>query len=668
MYGFIADPQKTIFHNSYDQFQKMPTWLYFSRASNMAMHDLTTSQKPPSNIKCLLDLNLKFIPRRRFTTYDLDDTIQRFRKQVFIQDYYLHNPHDSTTVETDSTYNHKLHIPTHWVPTTWKVSEETVFRTDYFTNSIKKLFYRRQCTPNMSLSQLNLLKFLRRKDKFIIVKSDKNLGPCILETESYIKFALEDHLNCRQTYRKLSHTSASTHMDAVRKKIQKFLYQNRKLLPKEAIRYIRTKTKECTDPFPKLYLLMKVHKQPLKTRPVVSCTGSLLHPLGVWLDTALQPIATSLPSFIASSYDLKEALNDLPPLPEGALLFTADAVSMYTNIDTFYAITSIRNFLQTNNEYNDYPLQAILDAIDLIMNNNVFQFGDVFFHQKTGTAMGTPPACCYATIYYAVKEQTLLDKYKDNLFFYRCYIDDVFGIWVPTNPTLTFDNLARDMNFHKLQWEVNQPSTTVTFLDMVLTIKNRSVETQLYEKILNLYLYISPFSSHSPGVLSGLIIGNILRIHHLCSDANTKKSFYEKFFLRLRARGYLPSQLIPLFVRGMNLALVKPMPSSKNKRIARLRLQQQQQNNRQLNSSTDTVFFHVPYHPKDPLSWHIQRIFHSNFLNNGRPTAGFNQMTIAYSRPKNLGEMLSYRRIEAFDCPPVSSNFQTRDPWAGFFR
>ena len=54
----------------------MPTWLYFSRSSNMAMHDLTTFRKPPSNIKSLLGLNLKFIPRPKFTTHDLDDTIK----------------------------------------------------------------------------------------------------------------------------------------------------------------------------------------------------------------------------------------------------------------------------------------------------------------------------------------------------------------------------------------------------------------------------------------------------------------------------------------------------------------------------------------------------------------------------------------------------------------
>ena len=304
----------------------------------------------------------------------------------------------------------------------------------------------------------------------------------------------------------------------VRKRINKFLYKYRKILPKPSTRFIRRKTKECKDPFPKLYLLMKVHKTPLKTRPVVLCSGSLLHPLGVWLDTALQPIATNLPSFIASSYDLKEALNELPTLPQGAQLFTADAVSMYTNIDTFSAMYSIKNFLQTHEEYKSFPLPAIMDALEIIMKNNVFQFGNCYFYQKTGTAMGTPPACCYATIYYAVREKFLLNKYQENLFFYRRYIDDIFGIWVPNNPQLTYEDFSEDLNYHKLRWDTNPLSDNVIFLDMVLHISNNRVITRLYKKILNLYLYINPFSAHSPGVLSGLIIGNILRIHHLCTE------------------------------------------------------------------------------------------------------------------------------------------------------
>ena len=177
----------------------------------------------------------------------------------------------------------------------------------------------------------------------------------------------------------------------VRKEINKFLSTYKNRLSKTEIRFIRKQTKDCIDPFPKLYLLMKVHKTPLKTRPVVSCSGSLLHPLGVWLDTVLQPISTSLPSFIASSYDLKEALQEIPGLPPNAKLFTADAVSMYTNIDTTSALNAISIFLRSSNSYKHLPIDVILTGLELLMTNNVFQFGDCFFHQQTGTAMGTPP-------------------------------------------------------------------------------------------------------------------------------------------------------------------------------------------------------------------------------------------------------------------------------------
>ena len=43
---------------------------------------------------------------------------------------------------------------------------------------------------------------------------------------------------------------------------------------------------------------------------------------------------------------------------------------------------------------------------------------------------------------------------------------------------------------------------------MLLTIQHNQITTKLYEKILNLYLYISPFSAHSPGVLSGLTLSS----------------------------------------------------------------------------------------------------------------------------------------------------------------
>ena len=212
-----------------------------------------------------------------------------------------------------------------------------------------------------------------------------------------------------------------------------------------------------------------------------------------------------------------------------------------------------------------------------------------------------PPACCYATIYYAIKEVYLMNHYSDNLLFYKRYIDDVFAIWIDNNTSLKFEDLEKDMNFHRLRWEVQPLSTSVVFLDMTISITNNKIHTIIYEKELNLYLYISPHSAHPPGVLAGLIIGNILRIHHLCSDQNDKLEYYNKFYKRLRNRGYLPKQLNSLFNKGLLLARTKPMPTTDRKNESRI-----QPSVFQDRDTKKSMILHIPYHPRNPTTTQIQ--------------------------------------------------------------
>ena len=194
----------------------------------------------------------------------------------------------------------------------------------------------------------------------------------------------------------------------------------------------------------------------MKTRPIVSFPGSLFHSLGVWIDTHLQEVAKSFRSYIDSSFELVKELKKLR-LPPNARVFTSDAKSMYTNINTTAAIKAIEDYITKNQSKFPYlPVTPLIQALEIIMTNNIFQFGDTVWKQNDGTAMGAPPAPTYANASFATHEDSFLDKYNKFLLFYKRYIDDIFGIWVPSDNSnedaLAWDNYKKDLDsFHGLK-------------------------------------------------------------------------------------------------------------------------------------------------------------------------------------------------------------------------
>ena len=108
---------------------------------------------------------------------------------------------------------------------------------------------------------------------------------------------------------------------------------------------------------------------------------------------------------------------------------------MYTNIQTGPALHYIERFALENEKHLAVSPAVLIDALKLLMTNNIFQFGDTYCLQKGGTAMGAPPAPPWATIFFGIHEEAVLAQFRDMLQLYRCFIDDVLGIWlVDPNP------------------------------------------------------------------------------------------------------------------------------------------------------------------------------------------------------------------------------------------
>jgi hypothetical protein len=182
------------------------------------------------------------------------------------------------------------------------------------------------------------------------------------------------------------------------------------------------------------------------------------------------------------------------PLQPHARLFTSDATAMYTNIEPIVGINAIREWIATTTNLPDnFPTNLILEALDIIMNRNVFQFDDTYWRQFVGTAMGTPCACSYATLSYARYElYKVLPLFIGSIGYLKRFIDDMLGIWVGTeeNEWVRFKNSFN--GFGKLNWITSKRSTEVIFLDLRIMINLQGyIETTTYQKPMNLHLYIT---------------------------------------------------------------------------------------------------------------------------------------------------------------------------------
>lgn len=565
---------------------------------------------------------------------------------------------------TNEDYDPKLYVYSSWTPPPWTLPPVVMKeRLHNFSIRMNKLFRRRKGLPNLLPHQNRALSNLTKQQTFLICPCDKNLGPAIIERHDYLRIAFKDHLNDKRTYRLLSTSESKTVNSQMEQALVNWLKTYHKSMTKMERTFLKNHLNDNKNRFAKFYITLKAHKlkpgqnvNNLKSRPIVSCPGSLFHHLGIWVDRKLQELAKQQTSYFKNSFELRQQLTTTT-YPKGAKLFTADAISMYTNIPTHTAIKFIAQTIRRSvRETRPQLPKAIISALKLVMTNNVFTFGNLTFKQLNGTAMGTPPAPPYATLYYGIHEQKFLSKVSNHVIFYKRFIDDVLGIWLPHPNKSTNERLwlrfQEIMNKHPgLTWEFTNPSNTVDFMDLTISIKDGTITTSLYEKPMNLHLYIPPHSAHPPGLLPGIVHSTLFRIFTLCSNNDDRILRTRLFFKRLVARGYKSKDIKPLFHRAISRARQYHGPMDKT-------------------MASNNVYLHLPYHPNDPESYKIQQAWRntvatppyqmplSNMKNpKTKEKCNIDRMVIAYRRPMNLGNLLSHRNIEDTPMAPSISSY-----------
>ena len=182
------------------------------------------------------------------------------------------------------------------------------------------------------------MRLLKNNDQITIKPTDKNLGPAILETNHYISQVLTEHL-LTADYLQLPEPTAKHRMEDIKTRAKLIIADNHHLLSKAELTLFQ-RSFQNYHRTPIFYGLPKVHENPMTLRPVVSTSGSFLSILSTWIDFKMKDLLPLVKSYITNSFTLINELKQLQ-IPEGALLFTADAKSMYTNIDTTTGLSAI---------------------------------------------------------------------------------------------------------------------------------------------------------------------------------------------------------------------------------------------------------------------------------------------------------------------------------------
>ena len=443
-----------------------------------------------------------------------------------------------------------------------------------------------------------LLRWARRTDVVLRV-ADKNLGPTLMSKEYYVNCCL-NHLEDKTSYTckgalKPGSGRETMVVNTLRDMLADILCKDGRMA-RGAVDLLLGSAQDYR--LPRFYIMPKLHKmsaaRPLEARPIVSQSGSLTEVASKMLSQLLNTVVgpqhwwalKDTPSLIRLleqfklpvGDELREWSSKYPDDGEmGQIwLISMDVTALYPNMDIDATIAHVVHAVQSyiseqkmmENGDSEKSVPSHLDPAEttalvaelltFVLRNTYFTFnagdgkGRVLYQQIAGASMGSsciPPA---ANIYMAAIAKDVVRRWMvgsevspRRLLLAKGFIDDLFMVLYGTRRDV--DELAREIEQQdptgKLRLTVTASTTEVPYLDLWIRYTptsrlNGKLEVAPYAKELNKYLYIPPWSGHTPHSLSTFIAGEAKRLIRNSSDEEDATYACTQLMCHLVARGY----------------------------------------------------------------------------------------------------------------------------------
>ena len=242
-------------------------------------------------------------------------------------------------------------------------------------------------------------------------------------------------------------------------------------------------------------------------------------------------------------------MKDLGPVPDNAIMVTADVVGLYPSIPHDEGLDALKDRLEKRVD-KKVPTADLVKMADFVLSNNFFEFDSETYHQISGTAIGTKFAPTFACIFMDKFETDFLSEQPIQPWIWLRYIDDIFFIWTGSNNEL--DSFLERLNqFHpSIKFTSERSRETINFLDVNVKLEGNTFATDL-TKETDSHQFLHFASSHPLHMKKSSVYSQGLRIRRLCSADDT-------FLLRLsQLSEWFKERCYPQNIINNELAKVK---------------------------------------------------------------------------------------------------------------
>ena len=431
---------------------------------------------------------------------------------------------------------HPFHVKSNWIPPV-----QSSVALESYLEEVKVQLAEIQLTKprdNLPNTERKALKTLQENPDINLKKADKGTRTVVLNTEDKI-FEGQIQLDNPEHYKPLERPMVVETSLRVQQLVKE-LHQHDYIDDMTKLWFCQTPNPPRTPVF---YTLTKIHKPTPVGRPIISGCDGPTERLSAFVDRLLQPIAKEQEPYLKDSTDFITFI-EKTRVPENAILVSMDVTSLYTNIPQEEGIDIVCN------AYESYylgespiPTQYLKRALELILQENSFQFTGKNYLQTHGTAMGTKMAVSFANIFMGKVESQILSQSALKPLAWKRYIDDIFYIWNINKGEVT--QFIEQANSHhptiKFTAEVSDAETT--FLDTKVYkgerfAKESRLDIKTHFKATETFQYTHFSSCLPPGVKKGFIKGKALRLLRTNSSEASFKNAISNFKINLIKRGY----------------------------------------------------------------------------------------------------------------------------------